>query len=105
MAIETPKYSVLRKNKNIEIRQYSEYIQAEVEVNSSNYRSAIEKGFNPIRFLFNCFEEPIDVIKHDLLYSVKFNGNKIRFFSDIDKFVEELATFFPSQSYIDNYEE
>ena len=45
MAIETPKYSVLRKNKNIEIRQYSEYIQAEVEVNSSNYRSAIEKGF------------------------------------------------------------
>ena len=45
MAIETPKYSVLRKNKNIEIRQYSEYIQAEVEVNSPNYRSAIEKGF------------------------------------------------------------
>ena len=56
-----------------------------------------EKGFNPIRFLFNCLEEPIDVIKHELLYSVKFNGNKIRFFSDIDKFVEELATFFPSQ--------
>ena len=45
MAIETPKYTVIRKHNNIEIRQYSGYIQAEVEVGGLNYRSAIEKGF------------------------------------------------------------
>ena len=45
MAIETPKYTVLKKYKNIEIRQYSEYIQAEVEVIAENYKSAIENGF------------------------------------------------------------
>jgi len=45
MAIETPEYTVLRKVKNIEIRKYQEYIQAEVEVVEEDYKSAIEKGF------------------------------------------------------------
>ena len=43
---ETPKYSVSRKQNEIEIRQYPGYIQAEVIVDEKNYRSAIEKGFN-----------------------------------------------------------
>jgi len=43
---ETPKYIVSRKQDEIEIRQYSGYIQAEVKVEEKNYRSAIEKGFN-----------------------------------------------------------
>jgi len=43
---ETPKYSVLKKQKEIEIRQYPAYIQAEVAVDEKNYKSAIEKGFN-----------------------------------------------------------
>jgi hypothetical protein len=45
MAIETPKYEVIKKNKNIEIRKYPEYIQAEVEIKDVGYRSAVEKGF------------------------------------------------------------
>jgi hypothetical protein len=45
MAIETLKYEVIKKNKNIEIRKYPEYIQAEVEVEDVDYRSAIGKGF------------------------------------------------------------
>jgi hypothetical protein len=45
MAIETPKYTVIRKYNNIELRQYSGYIQAEVEVDGLNYSSAIDKGF------------------------------------------------------------
>ena len=45
MAIETPKYTVIKKHKNIELRQYLGYIQAEVEVVGLNYRSAIERGF------------------------------------------------------------
>ena len=43
---ETPKYSVSKKQNEIEIRQYSGYIQAEVTVEDKNYKSAIERGFN-----------------------------------------------------------
>jgi prolycopene isomerase len=56
-----------------------------------------EKGFNSHRFVFNCLEEPIDVIKHDLLYCVNFGGKRIRFWPDIDMFVEELAQVFPAE--------
>jgi hypothetical protein len=42
---ETPKYSILTKDENIEIRQYPAYLQAEVEVIGKNHRSAIEQGF------------------------------------------------------------
>jgi hypothetical protein len=42
---ETPKYSVIKKQNEIEIRQYSGYIQAEVTIIEKNYKSAIEKGF------------------------------------------------------------
>jgi len=43
---ETPKYSVIKKQNEIEIRHYPAYIQAEVAVDEKQYRSAIEKGFN-----------------------------------------------------------
>jgi hypothetical protein len=43
---ETPKYSVIKKQNEIEIRQYPAYIQAEVAVDEKRYKSAIEKGFN-----------------------------------------------------------
>jgi len=43
---ETPKYSVSKKQNEIEIRQYPGYIQAEVTVDEKKYKSAIEKGFN-----------------------------------------------------------
>jgi hypothetical protein len=43
---ETPKYSVIKKQNEIEIRQYPAYIQAEVVIDEKQYKSAIEKGFN-----------------------------------------------------------
>jgi hypothetical protein len=43
---ETPKYSVIRKENEIEIRHYPAYIQAEVIVDEKQYQSAIEQGFN-----------------------------------------------------------
>ncbi len=43
---ETPKYSVIKKQKEIELRQYAGYIQAEVSIDEKNYKSAIEQGFN-----------------------------------------------------------
>lgn len=43
---ETPKYSVMVKQKEIELRQYAGYIQAEVDINGQDYKSAIENGFN-----------------------------------------------------------
>ena len=56
-----------------------------------------EHGFNAHRFLFNCLEEPIEMVKHELLYVVHYNGKKIRFFADIDRFIEELSDAFPGQ--------
>ena len=56
-----------------------------------------ERGFNAHRFVFNCLEEPIDMLKHELLYVVNYEGKRIRFFSDVDRFAEELASVFPSQ--------
>ena len=56
-----------------------------------------EHGFNAHRFLFNCLEEPIQMVKHDLLYVVHYNGKTIHFHPDINLFVEELANAFPSE--------
>jgi len=56
-----------------------------------------EKGFNPHRFVFNCLEEQIDMIKHDCLYRVNYRGRKITFWPDAEKFAEELGEFFPSE--------
>ncbi len=56
-----------------------------------------ERGFNAHRFLFNCLEEEMDIIAHPLLYCVHYKGEKIRFFPDIDQFIEEVARLFPSQ--------
>ncbi len=57
-----------------------------------------EDGFNPHRFVFNCLAEPFNVIKHELLYSVNFKGKKIKFWPDVDKFINELSEVFPSQT-------
>ncbi|MFA6681999.1 MAG: FAD-dependent oxidoreductase [Sphaerochaeta sp.] len=56
-----------------------------------------EKGFNGHRFVFNALEEPIAIIKHNLLYSVHFNGHTIHFHTNIDTFIEELSVAFPTQ--------
>ena len=55
-------------------------------------------GFNAHRFLFNCLEEPIEMIKHELLYVVHYNGKTIRFHTDVDRFITELSSVFPTQA-------
>jgi prolycopene isomerase len=56
-----------------------------------------EKGFNAHRFVFNCLEEPIDLVRHELLYCVNFKGRRIRFWPDLEKFAEEHAEVFPEE--------
>ncbi len=56
-----------------------------------------EAGFNSHRFVFNCLEEEIDIIRHDLLYCVNFNGHRINFYPDIEKFADELSRVFPDE--------
>jgi len=56
-----------------------------------------EKGYNAHRLVFNFLEEPLSVIKHDLLYSVNFKGHRIKFWADLEMFSKELAKVFPSQ--------
>jgi hypothetical protein len=43
---ETPKYSVIKKQNEIETRQYPAYIHAEVVIDEKQYQSAIGKGFD-----------------------------------------------------------
>lgn len=43
---ETPKYFVIEKQNEIEIRKYPAYIQAEVAIDEKQYQAAIEKGFS-----------------------------------------------------------
>ena len=56
-----------------------------------------ESGFNPHRFAFNILEEPIDIIKHDELYAINFDGHRIIFYEDMDMFIEELVKVFPKE--------
>ena len=56
-----------------------------------------ERGFNAHRFVMNCLEEPIDVLKHDLLYVVNYAGQRVRFYADVDRFAGELSRVFPTQ--------
>jgi len=56
-----------------------------------------EKGFNPHRFVFDSLEEPISMIKHDLLYVVRFRDTPIPFHADLDRFIEELGKVFPTE--------
>jgi prolycopene isomerase len=56
-----------------------------------------ESGFNAHRFVFNCLEEPIDMIRHDLLYCVNYQDQRIFFWSDVENFADELAKVFPSE--------
>jgi prolycopene isomerase len=56
-----------------------------------------EKGLNAHWFHFNALEEPIDIIKHDMLYVVHFKDHIIKFHRDINEFIEELSRVFPTQ--------
>lgn len=56
-----------------------------------------EEGFCPHRFVFNCLEEPIDIIKHNELYAINYEGHKIIFYEDLAKFIEELVKVFPKE--------
>ena len=61
---ETPKYSVIKKQNEIEIRRYSAYIQAEVVIDEKQYQSAIAKGFNVLAgYIFgnNVSKQKIDM--------------------------------------------
>lgn len=44
MAIESPRYQTVRKDKKFEIREYEEYIVAEVEIDG-DFSAALQKGF------------------------------------------------------------
>ena len=44
MALESPRYKVVRKNNRFEIRDYDDYIVAEVRVDG-DFTSALQKGF------------------------------------------------------------
>jgi prolycopene isomerase len=57
-----------------------------------------EQGVNPHRFLMNELEADVDVIEHEALLRMHFNGKPIVFWPDYDRFVAELCAAFPKQT-------
>jgi len=43
---ETLKYTVIKKQNEIELRQYAEHIKAEVTIDAQNHKLAVERAFN-----------------------------------------------------------
>jgi len=48
MAIETPKYKILKKVGRLELREYEPYIKASVEVNAEGFNSASSNAFGQL---------------------------------------------------------
>lgn len=48
MAIEQPKYKVIKKDGNIELREYAGYIKASVITSAENHARAGNQGFSPL---------------------------------------------------------
>ena len=50
---ETPRYELIERHEDVELRRYAGYIKAEVTVDGQNYRNAVEKGFGVLaNFIF-----------------------------------------------------
>jgi effector-binding domain-containing protein len=50
---ETPRYELIERREEVEIRRYAGYIKAEVTVDGQNYKSAVERGFRVLaEFIF-----------------------------------------------------
>ncbi len=52
------------------------------------------KGFNAHRYIMSELEEEIEVIKHEMLYCLKYDGVPIHFHSDMDSYFKELEQLF-----------
>lgn len=48
MAIEQPKYTIIKKDGAMELREYSDYIVATVRTTAENYARAGNQGFSPL---------------------------------------------------------
>jgi hypothetical protein len=57
-----------------------------------------DKGFKPFHFLMNELEEPIDIVAHPTLARMTIEGQEVVFWSDVQRFVEELGQLFPEES-------
>lgn len=53
-----------------------------------------DRGFNPHRFVMNELEEPIEIIKHDILYRLNYDGIPIPFYPELPRFFEALGQIF-----------
>jgi len=57
-----------------------------------------EKGFNAHNSVMNELEQDIDIISHKSLLRITFEGRKITFWPDYDRFLDEITAAFPNQA-------
>jgi prolycopene isomerase len=53
-----------------------------------------EGSNNPHRYIMSELEEEIEVIRHDMLYCLKYDGTPIHFHADMDSYFKELEQIF-----------
>ena len=52
------------------------------------------KGFNAHRYIMSELEEPIEVIRHDMLYCMIYDGVPIHFHADMNAYFKDLELIF-----------
>ena len=48
MALEKPKYKLLKKEGRFEIREYDPFLTSRITVNARDYNEAANRGFRPL---------------------------------------------------------
>ena len=59
---------------------------------------------NPHRYIMGELEEEIEVIRHDMLYCLKYDGIPIHFHADLDSYFKELEQLF-DKGYMIGYDD
>lgn len=79
MPIETPKYKVLKKEKNYELRQYNSYITASVLINERDYDKATNQGFGYLAdYIFGNNTKKVNIsMTAPVLLETQFESEKI----------------------------
>ncbi len=91
--IETPAYLVVSTSGKVELRAYSPYIVAEVDVQATNLRRAAEAGFRPLAGYIFGGNVPQDKIAMTAPVTAEAKGEKISMTAPVTSSVDADGTY------------
>jgi effector-binding domain-containing protein len=105
MAIETLQFTVIKKQKPFELRSYSAFISAQVEVEGEDFREAANRGFGPLANYIFGDNTSADKIKMTAPVMAKSSNEKIAMTSPVTVSRErnyQVSFVMPSKYTLDN---